>query len=365
MSRATKRVFFTVVGVVLVVAVAAAGTAFALSRDDDESSTTYCAVMPDSIGLYKGNPVTQMGYRIGKVESIESVGTAVRVEFSALTSRPLPADVAAVTRSKSVLADRSLELIGNYSSGPRLKPGVCVTKAYTPKSISEITGSAGDLIDQIAPNGDTEALQGALMGLSDAIDGTGTDIASVLTTAGRAAQSPDQAVSDLGTIINSIAPLSVSAVQHWPQIESISLKLADSLESAGTVLWPGAKNIVAGITPVLQLLTDLQNRYSDDLWPALDRVADGLHIASLHVGEIEKAIQVLPGLADKVSVAWRQNRGGAQVTVRGATALVRTPSAAALCKEIGSYTSCVPASGDPRAARIGVDGLFSLAGAGR
>ena len=33
--------------------------------------TAFCAELADTIGLYVGNPVTQMGYPIGKVTSVQ------------------------------------------------------------------------------------------------------------------------------------------------------------------------------------------------------------------------------------------------------------------------------------------------------
>src|ERR1700723_3822109 len=80
-------------------------------------SAQFCAIMSDSVGLYAGNPVTQMGYRIGTVDSITPEDSSVEIRFTITENRPIPADVKAVTRSTSILADRSLELVGNYSSG--------------------------------------------------------------------------------------------------------------------------------------------------------------------------------------------------------------------------------------------------------
>lgn len=77
----------------------------------------YCAIMPDSVGLYVGNPVTQMGFQIGEVTSIVPSPTSVRVDFL-VGDRSLPSDVKAVIRSTSILADRSLELVGNYGAAP-------------------------------------------------------------------------------------------------------------------------------------------------------------------------------------------------------------------------------------------------------
>ena len=65
--------------------------------------------MPDSVGLYVNNPVTQMGYRIGRVATITPSAHSVRVDFTADRQRSLPTDVKAVIRSTSILADRQAD----------------------------------------------------------------------------------------------------------------------------------------------------------------------------------------------------------------------------------------------------------------
>ena len=62
----------------------------------------YCAIMPDSVGLYVDNPVTQMGYPIGKIAAITPQAMSVRVDFTVEHGRVLPEDVRAVSRSASM-----------------------------------------------------------------------------------------------------------------------------------------------------------------------------------------------------------------------------------------------------------------------
>src|ERR1700676_775177 len=70
-------------------------------------ATGYCAVLPDSIGLSVGNPVTQMGYPIGTVNKISPGDASVQVDFSVTDSRPLPHDAKSIIRSTPILADRA------------------------------------------------------------------------------------------------------------------------------------------------------------------------------------------------------------------------------------------------------------------
>ena len=68
----------------LIIAGAAVGCTAATGR---EQAADYCAYMPDSVGLYVGNPVTQMGYRIGEVTKIADRTTDVQVELEIFRGR--------------------------------------------------------------------------------------------------------------------------------------------------------------------------------------------------------------------------------------------------------------------------------------
>ena len=80
-GRAPPQLRFTAAAVVL-----AAGSCTSLRHS---YRAEYCAIMPDSVGLYAGNPVTQMGYRSAKSSPSAPAITSVRVEFTVTTDRPV------------------------------------------------------------------------------------------------------------------------------------------------------------------------------------------------------------------------------------------------------------------------------------
>jgi phospholipid/cholesterol/gamma-HCH transport system substrate-binding protein len=139
MSRVACSRFRVVFGwIILALVVAVCATSCGAGRESQ--SAQFCAIMSDSVGLYVGNPVTQMGYQIGTVDKITPRDTSVEVRFTIKQRRPIPRDVKAVTRSTSILADRSLELVGNYGGGPRLLAAQCIPRSHTstPLSISQV-----------------------------------------------------------------------------------------------------------------------------------------------------------------------------------------------------------------------------------
>src|SRR5260370_34877070 len=110
----------------------------------EATALEFCAIMSDSVGLYLGNPVTQMGFKIGTVTSIEPRAMDAQIGFEITDNRHIPQDVRAVPRSPSLLTYRSLELVGNYEGGPQLTAGNCIPlrRSHTPMSISKISDSA-------------------------------------------------------------------------------------------------------------------------------------------------------------------------------------------------------------------------------
>ncbi|MGW0037007.1 MlaD family protein [Gordonia sp. NPDC003376] len=346
----------TVMGVVAALAItvtvlgsgrAAAGTA----------TKTYCAVLPDAIGLYTGNPVTQMGVRVGRIGAIDPGDDGVTVSFTVDADRPLPAGVSAVTRSKSVLADRSLELVGNYRGGKELEPSGCIPieRGHTPQSISQITGSIADLVDQLAPAGDTRSIEGSITAMSDALAGTGPRIATLMSTAASAARSPDQTIADIGTIITASAPLTTDALAHWGDIASIITKLPEATDVAARVLWPGTVHMIYGMQPVLQLISDIEPRYGKDyLYPTLDALAGALHVAAAHVGDISGALDAIPALAGATALVAERGRG-VGLQVRPPQVRVATADGGAWCRRLNTMSSgsCVVESGQTRLVRVG------------
>lgn len=259
----------------------------------------YCADMSDAVGLYDGNPVTQMGYQVGRIDHVRPDGDHVRVTFTLDAGRQFPIDVKAVTRSKSLLADRSLELVGNYRSGPRLTPGACIAagNTYTPKSISEITGSAADFIDAIAPADGKQSFEAAVAGLDQALRGTGEPAHAMLTHASAALSSPDQMIADFGTTIMNMAPLTTEALQRWSTIRSI-LDQMTTVVAYGSPLFSSVVNVTVGVGWLVNTLYDIQSHYGDLIWPLMNGgVAAAIHLAATRSKDIRSLLSVVPSVA--------------------------------------------------------------------
>ncbi|ORL16016.1 MlaD family protein [Prescottella equi] len=299
MTIVRRRVVATAMTVSMLCATGGGAVAHADAPNRPGKGTTYCAEMPDSVGLYVGNPVTQMGFEVGTVDSIVERGDRVEVTFATSVDRAFPADVQAVTRSKSILADRSLELVGNLTSGPALEPGTCIPlqHSHTPRTISEIVGSAADFLGELSPEGSKATVAGAVAGLAEALRGEGDNARELVENAAAAMEDPDRTVADLGTAVSAMAPLTEQTLADWGAITSLATQLPD-IATAGIDLFPGTIDVCVGIGWLVATLYDVQTRYGGEIWPFVHGpVTQAVALAAGRAGDLSGLVAAVPSLA--------------------------------------------------------------------
>jgi phospholipid/cholesterol/gamma-HCH transport system substrate-binding protein len=251
-------------------------------------------MMSDSVGLYVGNPVTQMGYKIGTVKTLQPTGTGVEVGFTIDDNRAISQDVKAVTRSPSILADRALELVGNYSGGPRLQPDDCVprSRTSTPLSISQVIGSATTFVNAITPDGSTN-IKDSLAGMDQAMKGNGQGANDLLTRSSALLDNPDQTINDLGEITRNMAELTSTLRANRATLKEIVQDMpltGPSIVKAAA----GADNLSHPLPELIQAVNDLELQLGPDLQLALDTVTESVRILSPHYKGIADLLNPLP-----------------------------------------------------------------------
>jgi phospholipid/cholesterol/gamma-HCH transport system substrate-binding protein len=238
-----------------------------------KQAVKYCAIMPDSVGLYRDNPVTQMGYQIGKISSITPSVQSVRVDFTVDEQRDLPSDVKAVIRSTSILADRSLELVGNYQTGSKLSAGECIPldRAFTPKSLSQVIGASTNFVNAISPEGSTN-IAGVLQGADQALRNQGAGANRLLTTTASVLDSPDQAIGDLGSIVTNLGQLTTTLSELEPTLKGVFSEAAFSAPDIVRTLKASSMTF-EGLVPVISLAGDLEAELGPQIQQLLDAVS--------------------------------------------------------------------------------------------
>jgi len=351
------RVFRTGAAALMAAAIMGAGSSCASENRHDAA---YCALMPDTIGLYVGNPVTQMGYPIGKVTSIEPGPTHVHVGFSITQQRSLPSDVKAIIRSPSILADRSLELVGNYVGGPKLEPAACIPldRSVSPKTLSEVIGSADTFLNAINSSGSTN-IADTVRGLDQLAHNNGAGAGHLLKVSSALLDSPDQAISDIGSIIQNVAQLTTALNEIRGPMKEILLDartttgdLATALDGTARLAGPDG---IGTLGPLLESVGVLETRLGDETQLTLDTVSVGIRKLSPHANDLASLFDGVPGWINAAANHFNAKQFGTfNIAYRPPLFRVRTHDGLALCGAMNAKMpgSCADVNGQPYAVDV-------------
>ena len=289
-----SRGFVSILGAVVVAAIAAA-VAFVL-LEPTKARIDYCAIMPDSVGLYVGNDVTLRGIPVGTVSDIRSEGTGVRVDFQIDAEHPLRDSVTATTVSDTIVADRRLAV--NDAAGPEWQPADCITKTATPKSLTRTLDSLADLADQLDGGNDPAArntISAAVTQLDQSLNGTGPKLNDIITQLAAALRSPDAAIGRIGSLIDTLSSLAQSVANNWGDLRVMLDSLSPLLQLVNQI-WDQVVQVVNSIVVILPWLNDITTKYGGPILKLLDKTVPFLDLVAAHVGTLERLIDMIPAL---------------------------------------------------------------------
>lgn len=323
------------------------------SSPSGSSTVAHCAMMPDSVGLYVGNPVTHLGYPIGEVASITPSAQSVRVDFKINDGQTLPADVKAVTRSTSILADRELELVGDYEKSDHLPPGTCIplSRSLTPKTLSEVIGASTTFLNSIDPAGSNN-ISGLVAGLDEASRSQGPNINKLLNTTSSVFDSPDQVIGDMASIVRNLRQLTGTLNDLNPVTQQVfdDLRISAAAEIAEGLV--GANDSFNSIINVIAAAGGIEK----ELGPQVQQLLDAVSVA------IRKASPRAPYYASLLNVAPRVINGLINLSndheftlhYRPPTYRLRAPEGVAACNIMNASLpgSCANVKGTPYAVDV-------------
>lgn len=337
---------------VVVAVTTAAAPLLSCGATRPSTDRAHCAIMADGIGLYAGNAVTQMGFRIGTVTAVEPRNHDVRVSFTLTEQRSMPADVTAVIRSMSILADRSLELVGNYTGGPELAAGDCIPldRTATPKSLSEMVGSIAAFADTISPDGSSNVAD-TVRNLDRLLTGQGGRTSEFLTRLSAVLDSPDRAISDTGSILANLSQLTRELSAIRGTLKQVMLD-AEATTPDLVVATDGVKRMTRTLPLMVTLVADLERELGEQTQRVLDTVSVPLRKASPHATALSDLLNPIPGWITTVSD--RFNEQGLQLKWRPPMFRIRTQDGLMLCGIMNSRVpgSCADVAGTPYAVDV-------------
>lgn len=113
------------------------------------------AYFSQAVGVYPGSDVRILGVQVGSVDSVQPVGSRVRVTMTLDHGVPVPARADAVVVAPSVVADRYVQLTPAYTGGPQLAGGavIPVSRTATPVEVDQLYSSLDKLSRAFGPHG--------------------------------------------------------------------------------------------------------------------------------------------------------------------------------------------------------------------
>ncbi|MFI5715646.1 MlaD family protein [Nocardia sp. NPDC051750] len=321
---------------VLVLAVTAA---YVIAFEPLKSTRAYCAIMPDSIGLYQGNQVSMRGITVGSVTRIAPAGAKVRVDFEIDADHPVYADAGATTVSDTVVADRELAVLPGANSTDEQDPGQCLTKTLTPKSLTQTITALAELSDQI---GGTETRPNALAGGLDAVDsataGTGAQINDLINQLGRVLESPDADIAHLAGIFDAYASVSNKVAEHWGDLKLMLTRLAPTLNQAHSELLTPGIALFDGLREILPMLNDLTVILADPLMTTLDNLVPLVKLLRANVGSLSDIVRTTPVLTSALRTVTDPATGAPGLTYAPPRVAIPQQNAEQVCAAVNAVT---------------------------
>ncbi|MFJ1461135.1 MlaD family protein [Nocardia wallacei] len=329
-SRATM----SAAGALALVVVAVVG--YLVVANPLREKVSYCALMPDSVGLYRGNHVTMRGIPVGTVTAVRPAGDKVRVDFAVDAEHPVPADAAATTLSRNVTTDRDLAVLNSGTVLDRWDPAQCLTRTLTPKSLTETLHAVAELSKQLlGPEPEQNDEIGRLVTqLNAATAGTGPQLNAVIGKLGAALDHPDAAIGRLSGIIDSLSALADSVSTHWGTIDAMVLGLEQILRQVNNELFSETTVIIDHFRRVLPMLNDITTMFGDPIFLLLDASVPLIRFLGAHIATLRQILDMVPVITGAFTAILDPRTGAPGLTFAPPRVAIPTPDAEKVCAAV-------------------------------
>ncbi|BCK57343.1 MlaD family protein [Nocardia wallacei] len=329
-----SRVTMSVAGALVLVVVAVVG--YLVVANPLRKTVSYCALMPDSIGLYAGNHVTMRGIPVGTVTDVRPAGDKVRVEFAVDAAHPVLADAAATTLSRNVTTDRDLAVLNSGAVPDRWDPGQCLTRTLTPKSLTETLHAVAELSEQLlGPEPEQNDEIGRLVTqLNAATAGTGPQLNAVIGKLGTALDHPDAAIGRLSGIVDSLSALADSVSTHWGTIDAMVLGLEQILRQVNNELFSETTVIIDHFRRVLPMLNDITTMFGDPIFLLLDASVPLIRFLGAHIATLRQILDMVPVITGAFTAILDPRTGAPGLTFAPPRVAIPTPDAEKICAAV-------------------------------
>ncbi|MFI7002222.1 MlaD family protein [Nocardia sp. NPDC050175] len=330
--------FVTVVGALLLAVVAVTG--YVIAFDPAKKMLSYCALMPDAVGLYTGNQVTTLGIPVGKVTAIRPEGTAVRVDFEVAADHPLRGQPTATTLSDSLVADRTLAVFGEPTAPAEWDRSRCLTKTFTPKSISQTLEGFSQLAAQLGGGNnpaDQTRIRDGVNALQAATADTGPRLNTLIKDLAGALRQPDAAIGNIGHLIDAFASIAGSISTNWDDIATVLVRANTGIAFVNDI-WSRVVQIVDSLLVLLPWLNRLARDYGRPLLGALDGAVPGLRLLAANVGSLQQVVNMIPAIVQAFQQSIDPATGWPRITYAAPKVALPQEQADQVCAAINAVS---------------------------
>jgi virulence factor Mce-like protein len=286
------------------------------ARDKKDDTYEVTAYFEKGIGLFAKSDVDVLGVPVGKILSVEPMGTRVEVVMEIDKQYKIPEDATAEVIPPSLISDRFVQFSPAYTGGPTLEDGAVLDldRTQVPAELDDTFRQLKKLLDAIQPGSEGEpgALGALIVELDKALDGQTENLRGTLIQASRLTRTLAGAKGNLsGLLINLddlFANLATRAGTYGNLNRNFVLVLEALAESRGDI--EGALGNLADMTnEVGSLVAAHRARLGDDLGLA----ARVLRKVLKNRTTVVESLRWLPVLGEGLTKAYNPQHGDIDV----------------------------------------------------
>src|SRR5690606_7730442 len=240
-----------------------------LSDGPGRRITAYFAT---TIGVYPGSDVRVLGVRVGSVDSIEPLGTRVKVDMTVDEDVDVPAGAYAVVVAPNLVSDRYVQLAPAYSGGPKMPPGAAidVSRTATPLELDQLYTAVRTFANDLGPEG-----VNARGALSDVISvgaanlgGNGKLLNTTIADLGKLSQTLADSSGDLYATVANLNKFSEMLKNNDAQIRLVENQFAEVsgfLSADREELGAALESLARALGEVKQFIAENRKELTDNV----------------------------------------------------------------------------------------------------
>lgn len=285
-------------GIVVALLLLVGGAGLVLRNPKDTYTIT--AYFEKAIGLFPNSDVDILGVPVGKVTSVDPVGSKVKVVMEVNEEYKVPADAFAQVVPISVIADRFVQLHPAYTGGPVMEPDTVMDTDRTqiPAELDDVFKQLKKLLEAIEPgdNGEPGALGNLIVALNDAVGDRADDLKGTVVNTAALTGALSDAQGDLSDLLINLDDLFGKLSQRAGSIGSLNKNLAivmSTLAESHVDLEETLANLANMTGEVGRVL----KTHRDTLGEDLDLAGNILSKVLENRSSVEESLQWLPVVA--------------------------------------------------------------------